>query len=675
MTRTLRLGVGASMTCLVRYIHPSRHIRERYVNPERGQRLENLVAIREETKLVNRREQQVIVMTHTDFPGIELYAVKRFCKVTAEGPEDQLFDIPAAIGPREEVWEAFPELPEEVQQLQNRPNLTNIGDEDIAVVQALVETDDDNLPAPENAPVPGQRVDDVMGLWGHNGLCARRMMNARDTLPTILFTPGIQPTTLQLFELFFMKDFLQNTILANINERLEGENSLTYGEFLRWLGIWFLMATIQGPQRRDFWSTAKVDIFEGAPFRVNEWMSRNRFEAILGALKYTRSAPPAYQDKFHEVRDMIDAWNANMNEKFTPSWISCLDESMSVWINPYTCPGFMFVPRKPWPFGNEYHTVCCGVSGIMWGVELVEGKDAPPQRHVDFENEGKTVGLLLRMSRPLWGTAKALVLDSGFCVVKGITELSKKGVFAAALIKKRRYWPKYVRGEEIKDHFRDKGVGEADSWSGTLDSCPFQIHCMKEPDYVMSLMTSYGTLNRMGRGTKRNHNGRQVSFQYPEIVHNHFKYRHAVDDHNSKRHQPISLEVVWGTKWWPNRVFAFLLSITEVNVMLASVAFGGAEQLPMLEFRKKFAYALINNDYLREEQEELRRSGRLLVENRHKLAVLEPGKKFKNFEIVDAQSLYPQAKCAHCPRRTRNYCTCSIGVLRCKFCYPIHFTS
>ena len=53
--------------------------------------------------------------------------------------------------------------------------------------------------------------------------------------------------------------------------------------------------------------------------------------------------------------------------------------------------------------------------------------------------------------------------------------------------------------------------------------------------------------------------------KYPEVIHNHFQYHHAVDDHNAKRHSPISIEVVWATKRWPNRVFCFLLSITEVN--------------------------------------------------------------------------------------------------------------
>ena len=74
---------------------------------------------------------------------------------------------------------------------------------------------------------------------------------------------------------------------------------------------------------------------------------------------------------------MIDAWNYNMNNEFLASWVSCLDESMSLWVNRWTCLGIMFVPRKPWSCGNEYHSICCSWSGVMYAIELVEGKDVP----------------------------------------------------------------------------------------------------------------------------------------------------------------------------------------------------------------------------------------------------------------------------------------------------------
>ena len=45
--------------------------------------------------------------------------------------------------------------------------------------------------------------------------------------------------------------------------------------------------------------------------------------------------------------------------------------------------------------------------------------------------------------------------------------------------------------------------GDADSLIGRLDDVNFHIFAMKEPDYVMSLMSSYGTNSRVGRETRR----------------------------------------------------------------------------------------------------------------------------------------------------------------------------
>ena len=58
---------------------------------------------------------------------------------------------------------------------------------------------------------------------------------------------------------------------------------------------------------------------------------------------------------------------------------------------------------KPWLFGNEYHMVCCCTSGIMWGIDLEEGKDHPRALgQQEFDNMGSTVGLLLRMLVPIF---------------------------------------------------------------------------------------------------------------------------------------------------------------------------------------------------------------------------------------------------------------------------------
>ena len=69
----------------------------------------------------------------------------------------------------------------------------------------------------------------------------------------------------------------------------------------------------------------------------------------------------------------------------------------------------------------------------------------------------------------MWSTGKVFVLDSGFCVLQDIVELKKRGLFAVALIKKCRYWPKYVPGDEIIAHFDNKDVGDINTIKGTIE--------------------------------------------------------------------------------------------------------------------------------------------------------------------------------------------------------------
>jgi hypothetical protein len=117
--------------------------------------------------------------------------------------------------------------------------------------------------------------------------------------------------------------------------------------------------------------------------------------------------------------------------------VVCLDESMSHWTKMWTCPGFVFCPRKPWDTGNEYHTIACGVSLIIFHMEMVEEKKrAKDLGKMEFESLGKTVGLLLRMTRPIWNTGRVVILNSGFCVLSGMLELAKRGLHGGALIKK-----------------------------------------------------------------------------------------------------------------------------------------------------------------------------------------------------------------------------------------------
>ena len=380
---------------------------------------------------------------------------------------------------------------------------------------------------------------------------------------------------------------------------------------------------------------------------------------------------------------MIEEFNKNMKEVFSSGWINCLDESMSIWTNRWTCPGWVFCPRKPHPYGNEYHTICCGLCGILFRLIMVEGKDRPPELSKPPKNKA-TVDLLLCMCSTIASTGKVVVLDSGFCVLKGIIELKKIGVYAGALIKKRRFWPKFVPGEAIDQHFKDKEVGETDSLYGELEGVHYDIFGMKEPDYIMKIMSTYGGLNVNDgqRESMRKYfkDGTEVEkrFQYAIPFSNHFDYRHIVDDHNNLRHSMPSIEAIWTTHRWPTRVFSFILAVTEVNCYLAFKYFiwSGVEKMTLMEFRTKLAWALIENEYLdKAEATE--------VKNKRKKAGVDhvlrtAPKRAKNWDgqkwDLSAKMDYPQFWCRMkgCRKSIRTYCQCNVGSWLCKDCFPEH---
>lgn len=671
------LGAGAICSVLIKYLHPREVVSSVFVNPEHGQRLDDLVASREEGKLVKRLNRKVVVFRSESFSS-EVYAVKTWVKVLTPSPVASRFQ-PVVVAPvPQHGGESEPTIRFVDDQLDNVRTLRASG----------VDVDDDNEPAPENVPAEGtvpQEEPPQNNTWGWSGFCPRRGQGFGERKPHIRGLAGVvlsSMTLLHMYLAFLPRKFIEEVLLVETNKVIEGQ-PLEFGEFLRWLGLWYLIATTHCGSRRDFWSGMPVDLFQGAPFRLHDLMSRNRFEAILSAIQLTNAAPPVYQDRFWEVRQLISAFGEHMTSLFSCSWVACLDESMIAWINRWTCPGWMVVPRKPHPMGNEVHTICCALSGIMFGIELVEGKDEPPEKPVDPTNaHGKTVGLLLRLCKPLYATGCVVILDSGFCVLKGIIELLKNGVFASALIKKRRYWPRYVDGDAIDARMANKAVGECDALHGTIDGTGYALFAMKEPDYTMKIMSTYGGLivKDGERDSIRTTAGNRVTFKYTEVFSNHFQFRHAVDDHNNLRQGEISLEQTWGTHRWPLRIFAFILAVVEVNCYLAFRYFvwtKEAEKYDFIPFRKRLAKALIHNEYIVPTTPNggIRRSRRQ-TENRHTLetAPSHATKIVNGAWEKTAKKKHQQYTCkgAKCKKLIRTYCACSPGMWMCRGCHDVH---
>ena len=101
--------------------------------------------------------------------------------------------------------------------------------------------------------------------------------------------------------------------------------------------------------------------------------------------------------------------------------VSCLGESMSIWTSSWTCTGFIFVPRKSHLVRIEYHIITDGLCGILFVMEIFEGKEKPKERgKYKYHEYGNTGILLLILCIPLSMTGNVVILYSGFCALLSV---------------------------------------------------------------------------------------------------------------------------------------------------------------------------------------------------------------------------------------------------------------
>ena len=97
-----------------------------------------------------------------------------------------------------------------------------------------------------------------------------------------------------------------------------------------------------------------------------------------------------------------------------------------------------------------------------------------------------------------------------------------------------------MKGEEIKAHFEDAPVGDSQILPGEINGVKFDLFCLKEPDYVMTLMFTYGSLHthqNKKESVRTDHKGKFLKmFKYMEVIANHYNYWGAVDDHDAYKH-------------------------------------------------------------------------------------------------------------------------------------------
>ena len=695
----LRGGVGAKGSAKARFFHPSANIRARWPNEHKSLRIHDVLITGKGMHRVNRKDQLCYECRINEIDdGTVFHIVTNNFKIETEGATPFPDEINAHVST------TTPTDPSEEAALRASttnvtPNITRAEIDELR--QQGIEVDDDNEPAPENA-IPEPPATTQVGEWITPIICPRReqnVANRKGNWKNFAWSVIAEMDELAAFRMCFPEKWVTGVLIPATNKNLSGD-PMDLHEFYVFLGCHFYMCCYDGiTDRREWWSSKPITMFEGAPFRLNEYMSYKRFAAITAAMCYTDKPPPSFVDRFHDVRQMIDEFNKHYEEEYVPSWLNCLDESMNSWLDKF-CPGFMNVPRKPNDIGNEFHSIADGDDGspIMWRVKLQEGKDRPklpdgkwafPSKFEGVGPKGlkytKTSTLMCEMTVPIHGTGKVVTMDSGFCIRDGIRSQHHLGVFGQALIKKRKYWPNGVPGDQIDKYFEDKPVGYCETLRQEFDGDVFYIHCCKDTKFVTKMMSTHGLLTPVEDHVtwRQKPSGEWFSFQYPEFLSRHNHAKHWVDDVNNRRHDPIGLEEVWHTKWWPTRQFTFLCSVAESNAVHSLARAKKSLPTPQIDFRRRLAKCMLYN---RIGDDGVRRGSPLRVKKRSRASlVVEHGLVSRppytgNWSNslntwTRISTIYAKTKCATCKNRVRTYCQCNKRVCMCTTCFGNHMVA
>ena len=101
MAPKLHAGIGAISDVMLKFILPSKPIRDNYPNQTKKHKLEGVVLVEEDMKVVRRGADviPVFVFTHDSFPDKLFYSTKRYIHVTQEVTEESLFVLAETPAP------------------------------------------------------------------------------------------------------------------------------------------------------------------------------------------------------------------------------------------------------------------------------------------------------------------------------------------------------------------------------------------------------------------------------------------------------------------------------------------------------------------------------------------------------------------------------------------------
>ena len=108
------------------------------------------------------------------------------------------------------------------------------------------------------------------------------------------------------------------------------------------------------------------------------------------------------------------------------------------------------------------------------------------------------MSLVLCLTENIIATGNIVVLNSCLCVMRNLVDINKKGVYGENLINNGWYWKCYIDGKRITYHLTNKSVGDVDSLYDETDNVLLLAFDIKEEDYAMMMLSTYGTNEKVG---------------------------------------------------------------------------------------------------------------------------------------------------------------------------------
>ena len=180
--------------------------------------------------------------------------------------------------------------------------------------------------------------------------------------------------------------------------------------------------------------------------------------------------------------------------------------------------------------------------------------------------------------------------------------------------------------------------------------------------------------------TYRMVNGSWKTFKYSEPFSRYSQGKHWVDDHNNCCHDPIGLEEVWHTKWWPMRQFTFICAVAEVNAVQSRARGKREPSTPQLQFRRKLAQQMLENTIGVQVVPEVvpRRTRRQSNEQHQCLwrGINDGTWNPYTRQFNQVETDYVRHRCSKCGvKKAQHYCSCDPSTPLCIACHAIHANS